>query len=320
MIPSPYAPPFPALPFALPLAAALALSACAGTGPVAAPPDPAVAERARAAGLLAEARAESAREAAVLALRAPRMAYPILVPSGLDPAAFRLDGATVDDDGEEVYYALRYRRPDGACFTITGGAEGRRRRGDGSGPWRRDGQPRDSATVEIRALHTSVVVRRSPDGVRSAPIEADGLGVTFSSSPRDDAGCRPVSLEEAAVLVGGLRLLDPADDLEGAYRPLDLGGVAGRREGEDSESLARMVFALPGSASEVAVETVRRTERRAVVLVTNRGTGGNAVRDEQIRAVFVHGDGGAWRLVSAGQRVRCRPGHGHEDWSPASCG
>jgi hypothetical protein len=257
------------------------------------------------------------------------MAYPILVPSGLDPSdsgAFRLDGATVDDDEEEVYYALRYRRADGACFAVSGSGEGERLR------LRRQDSPRDSATAVVRALHAPVVLYRArvdPAGggrsgwasgdITSGPIEADGLTVTLTSLADEDAGCRPVSLDEAAALVAGLRPLDPADDLDGAYRPLDLSGLTAPREGADSEELARLAFAPETGGGEVTVETVRRTERRAVVLVTRRGTGGDAVQDEQIRAVFIQGDEGVWRLVSAGRRVRCQPGRGHEDWSPEAC-
>lgn len=301
----------------------LTLAACGSTQQRPAPLDPAVAERARAAGLLAEeARAEAARESAALALRAPRMAYPILVPSDL--GAFMLDGATVEDDEEEVYYALRYRRPDGACFAVAGGDD-ERDMGGRLGA----GSP-DSVLVEIDALHAVAVVYRvhvSSDeegapmagDLVSRPIDADGLGVTFTSTSDEESGCRPVTLAEAAALVAGLRPLDPADDLDGAYRPLDLTRVQVQREGENSEALARLAFAPSGSAGEATVETVRRTERRAVVLVTSRGTDGDAVHDWQVRAVFVYGDWGPWRLVSAGERFRCQPSHGHEDWSPEPC-
>ena len=120
--------------------------------------------------------------------------------------------------------------------------------------------------------------------------------------------------------MAGLRPLDPAEDLDGAYRPIDLTQVQGDLTGESSEALARVAFAPTGRAGEATVETVRRTERRAVVLVTSRGTGGDAVQDEQVRAVFVYGDDGPWRLVSAGERFRCQPGRGHQDWSPEPCG
>ena len=313
--------PVPASLVPLVAAATLALSLAACAGPRHRPPpvDPAVAERARAAGLLAEAdRAEAAREAVALALRAPRMAYPVLVPSDL--GAFRLDGATVEDDDEAAYYALRYRRPDGACFAVTG-ADDEQAVVSPSG-----GGSLDSVAVEVRALHAVAVVYRlpprpeeagGPGDLVSRPIDAGGLGVTFSSPSGE--GCRPVALAEAVALVAGLRPLDPADDLDGAYRPLDLTRIQAQREGEDSEALARLAFAPPGSTGEVTVETVRRTERRAVVLVTTRQTGGDVVQDEQVRAVFVYGDEGPWRLVAAGERYRCQPGRGHEDWSPDPC-
>ena len=313
----------PLVPLFAAVALVLTLSACAGTRQRPASVDPAVAERARAAGLLAEAaRAEAAREAAALALRAPRMAYPILVPS--DVGLFRLDGATVEDDDEAVYYALRYRRPDGACFAVAGGDDERAAVG------RLAGGSMDSVAVEVRALHAVAVVYRvsasseeagalRPGDLVSPPIDADGLGVTFSSTSDEEAGCRPVTLAEAAALVAGLRPLDPADDLDGAYRPLDLTRAQVQREGENSEALARLAFVPSGSAGGATVETVRRTERRAVVLVTNRGTDGAAVRDRQVRAVFVYDGGGPWRLVSAGERFRCQPGRGHEDWSPEPC-
>lgn len=300
---------------------AFAFASCAGTPP--APMDPAVAERTRAAGLVTDAaREEAAREAAALARRAPRMAYPILVPS--DPGEFRLDGATVDDDGEAVYYALRYRRPDGACFTVAGGGDEMRRPPSGE---------RDSAAVEVRALHRPAFVFRVREGlggpaapgrragdVISGPIEADGLAVTFSSVLDEERDCRPITLEEAVGLVAGLRPLDPADDLPGAYRPIDVSELPGPTVGDDSEDLAVGLFAPAGSSGDVTVETVRRTNIRAVVLVTRRGSDAGDIQDEEIRAVFVHTDDGDWRLVSAGTRFRCRPGRGHPDWSPDPCG
>ena len=304
-------------------ALALLLEGCVTTGPVAPPADPAVAERARAAGLLAEARAEADRDAAALALSAPRMAYPILVPSDL--GEFRLDGATVDDDAEDVYYRLRYRRPDGVCFTVSGsgGGEGRR--------LSRLTAPHDTTSVVIRSLHVPVVVyqaRADQEGngsrwragdVTTGSIEADGLSVTLMSRSDGDGECRALSLAEAVTLVAGLRPLDPADDLDGAYRPLEVEAIE-QSEGVDSEALARAAFGSPARPGEVTVETVRRTDLRAVVLVTRRGTGGPEVRDEQTRAVYVRADEGSWRLVSAGQRTRCLPGRGHTDWSAAPCG
>lgn len=63
----------------------------------------------------------------------------------------------------------------------------------------------------------------------SLPIDADELGITFSSTSGE--GCRPITLAEAAALVAGLRPLDPADDLYGAYRPLDLTQIQAQRAG-----------------------------------------------------------------------------------------
>ncbi len=301
---------------------AFVLSGCASGGQVAAPIDPAVAERARAAGLLAdEARADADRDAAALAFRAPRMAYPILVPSDLGD--FRLDGATVDDDDDEVYYRLRYRRPDGACFAVSGsGGEGR--------PISGLAATHDTASVVVGAIHAPVVIYRArgdqPESSRweagdltTGSIEADGLSVRLTSLADGDDDCRAVSLDDARMLVAGLRPLDPDDDLDGAYRSLDI-EAEGQSQGTDSEMLARSAFAPTGSVGSVTVETVRRTEHRAVVLVTRRGVGEPPVRDEQTRAVYVRGDEEQWRLVSAGQRVRCEPGHGHQDWSAETCG
>ncbi len=152
----------------------------------------------------------------------------------------------------------------------------------------------------------------------SDPLDADGLEVTFFSRLEEATRCRPVSRAEAEALVAGLRPLNPADDLDGAYRPLPLTLVQDHREGDDSEALALHAFAPPAGEGTATVETVRRTERRAVILVTSRATGAT-VRDRQVRAVFVYGEVRAWRLVSAGERFRCQPGSGHQDWSPQPC-
>ena len=103
-----------------------------------------------------------------------------------------------------------------------------------------------------------------------------------------------------AAFAAGLRPLDPLDDavLRGAYEPVEsaMGGLAlDEGPAADPEAAAR-AFAWDGEAGAVRVETLRRTPRRAVVLVTRESLAGGAVREERLRIVYAsYAADGWWR-------------------------
>ena len=308
------------------LAALLATVLMAGVG--AAPdaraqrPDPA---RVRAAGL-------TAAQADTLAMAG----YPVLAPAL--PAGWAL--AALAAEPEPFAYRLAYRHTGGACFTLDGVADA-----FAEGPDAYPDSARAAPVAAVPFLPEPLVYWADeavdadapwdPMTLRSDVLEGDGIAYVLASAagtaPDDGPPCRRLGVDEAVALMAGLRYLDPADDPAlGPFAPLDLADAeqAPRADlaGPDPVALARAIVAPEGSAARVSVEALRRTDTRAVVLVTEEHvteegvTADAATRDRRTRAVLLLDPrANDWYLAAAGRQVRCRPGHGAADWSPDPC-
>ena len=237
-----------------------------------------------------------------------------------------------------VRYALDYRRSDGACFEVSGGNDG----------FGRPDLPLVSTEVRVDGLGgRSVRVYQAADvpGATSAQVwglgtvvsdfvDLDGAAALFLSDTQ--GGCRPVSLEEGAQIVSGLRLLasgpsrpplsqDPAvprspaevRDL-GPFAPADdvLGGL---NTASTPEIAARAVARrYEDDADRVTVDVLSESSYEAVALVTLLDLRDDSVRDERLRLTYTR-VGDAWELIQAGRQVRCQPGRGPGGWSDAAC-
>ncbi len=250
------------------------------------------------------------------------LGIPVLVPG--DAGAFELSRFEAETDGQFASYALGYRRPDGACFEISGTNEGL-----GGPDW-----PLVSTEVRIADLgRTTRVYQASDDsGATSAQVwgrstvvsdfvDLDGTGVLFLSDTQ--GGCRPVSLAEGADVVAGLQRLAsrpapagaaglgrfaPADDVLDDYNAASTPQAA-------ADALARR---YESEADRVEVQVLAETSYEATALVTALGLADDSVRDERLRLTYAP-YGPTWELVAAGRQTRCQPGRGHTDWSDALC-
>lgn len=307
--------------YSLPLVCVVALAACAppdtDVRPLAAVPDSAAATatadppRAEAAGL-------SADQAAAL----ERLGVPVYVPTL--PAGWTLAEATTatqESDGA-LYpeYMLRYQTPAGTCVSLEAASEGL------GSVFMED--PPDERDVATPGVPSDALARlgwsRAGGGaqgwtdarVASEWFGTDGLALRLET-PED---CAPVSPDEAAAFLAALRPLDPADDalLTGLVQMVDLDALP---SGPDPEALARAAFGPtePGEGREqTTVETLRRRDRLAVVLVTTTDQADDSVRDTRTRVTLAL-RGATWEIVSAGTQQRCQSGRGHAEWSAATC-
>ena len=269
------------------------------------------------------------------AARLQALGVPVVIPS--EPGDFAL--AVVEAERQDAWpragavrYALDYRRADGACFEISGG-----NRGFG-GP----DLPLVSTEVSVDGLGGRTVrVYQAADvpgatsaqvwGVRTVVsdfIDLDGGAALFLSDTQ--GGCRPVSLEEGAQIVAGLRLLSAdasppvipripvgRQDL-GAFAPADdvLNGLNTASTPEvAAQAIARR---YADDAGRVTVDVLSETSYEAVALVTLLDVRDDSVRDERLRLTYTR-VGEAWELVQAGRQVRCQPGRGPSDWTDAVC-
>ena len=307
-----------------PLVVPLFLAACAAPGAERPPSDAPPA--AQAPGLRADDRAARARAAGLDAAEAAALAAldaPAIVPAL--PGGWRLVGLDTTTVAEAGFtypaYTLAYRHTDGACATLEAASEG-------LGDVFVIAPPRERALAPPAGIATLGAVPLGwsetgdaaadwPDGrLTTEWFGADGTYLRLWSAAED--GCAMLGPDEAAALVASLRYLDPADDAApGAYLPLDLPFDPDAPPATDPEVAARRDFPL--DEGEQTAEVLRRTSRRAVVLLTRTNLMDDAVRDERLRAVYFRNPDGTWFLGLAGRQTRCQPGRGHTDWRGALC-
>lgn len=224
-------------------------------------------------------------------------------------------------------YTLDYRRLDGACFEVSGAPEGF------TGPdlplvsteVRLSGVPGAPAVRVYQAADDPLATSAQVWGlgtVVSEFIEVDGMTVLFLSDTA--GGCRPVTLDEGAALVAGLRLLAPGP-AEAPPPVPDLGEFARADDLLDnynagaSPEIAAEAIARRYDADQTEVEVLSRTENQAVVLLTAYELIDDSVRDERLQLVYVEDGYGTWTLVEAGRQVRCQTGRGQTDWGRELC-
>ena len=258
------------------------------------------------------------------------LGVPVVVPG--EPVGFTLASLETDRQGPTASYTLAYRRDDGACFTIFGGNDGF------GGPE----MPLVSTQVRVADLGRRVRVYQAADdpGATSAQVwglntvvsetmDLDGAAALFLSDTQ--GGCRPVSLEEGARIVSGLRLLSAPGGMAtgGRMGPASVGDLGpfapaddvldGAVRGTSPEAVADAVAArYGGDAGRVTVDVLAQESYEATALVTLLDLRDDSVRDERLRLTLTP-VGDEWRLVQAGRQVRCQPGRGHGDWSAAAC-
>ncbi len=253
------------------------------------------------------------------------LGVPVLVPAVLD--AFELAYFEAGRVGTGASYALGYRRSDGSCFEVSGGNDGF------GGPE----LPLVFTKAHIADLGQTVLVYRAADvpdatsaqvwGINTVVsdfIELDGAAALFLSDT--EGGCRPVSLDEGAQIVSGLRLLTSgtrgpaptrASDL-GAFAPADdvLRGLnSASAPGVAAQAIARR---YSDDAGRTTVDVLSESPYEAVALVTLLDLRDDSVRDERLRLTYTR-VGDTWDLVQAGRQVRCQPGRGHSNWSAVAC-
>ena len=305
----------PLLVFAL----AVASAACAqpqqdaATPPVPAPQET---DRAAAAGLTA-AQADTLRGYESGAV------VPTL-PEGWQLTAFADE--TIDEGGLLFpAYVISYRRTDGACFRLLAASEGL-----GDVLVMEPGHTGE-ATVPGVALYEPIPVGWTEPGDPDDGVAGDYLylasewagtdGLVFHIDSDTNEGCTPVSFDDARALLEGMRYLDPADDASAglwAFSAVDPeGDDPAPPHAADPEAAARAAYT--GDAATTRVESIQGGERRRVVLVTNEGVRDSAVRDERVRAAYIHGLDGWMPPYVVGRQWRCQAGHGHPDWGAEAC-
>ena len=269
------------------------------------------------------------------ATRLRALGVPVVIPS--EPGDFVL--AVVEAERQDagpragaVRYALDYRRADGACFEISGG-----NRGFGV-----PDLPLVSTEVTVDGLGGRTVrVYEAADvpgatsaqvwGVRTVVsdfIDLERGAALFLSDTQ--GGCRPVSLDEGARIVSGLRLLsaDPVpSDIPripqgtqnlGAFAPAD-DVLNGLNTASTPEVAAQAIARRYGDdAGRVTVDVLSESSYEAVALVSLLDVRDDSVRDERLRLTYTR-VGEAWELIQAGRQVRCQPGRGPSDWTDAAC-
>lgn len=309
------------------LAALALLSLTACMAPDAPAKVPAPAGEPSASADTTRSRADAAGLTEAQASELERLGVPVYVP--VLPPGWTLAEATSaapTSDGDVAYpeYTLRYRTPAGACLSIVAASEG-------LGDIFLDTTP-NGRDVAVRGVPTSATypVRlgwSAPgdgtegwDGgrVQTEWFGTDGLALNVGSD--GGGGCAMASPDDAEALLASLRPLDPADDalLLGPTLTADVGALP---NGPDPEALALAAYGPeePGEGRQAtAVETLRRRDAFAVVLVTTADQADDSVRDERTRVVLMR-RGAEWEIVSAGTQTRCQPGRGHAEWSGAVC-
>ena len=275
-----------------------------------------------------------------------------------DAGRFRLVDVRADRTagfgGASASYALHYRRDDGACFEISGTNEGL------GGP----AFPLVARPVRLPALpgRPTVALYQAADDPAASSAQDWGAGTVVSDDvavgdlaagggvvrfrSAAEAGCRALSLDEAAALFAGLRLLGAAPAPAPPARPgppapprppappaptdlSDLGAFADAptvrddpaiESGRTPEEAARgLAERYEGAARSVQVQIVQSVGGEATVLVSATGLADDSVEGERYRLAYRQGEGGIWFIEEAGVQVRCAPGRGHADWSAAPC-
>ena len=262
------------------------------------------------------------------------LGVPVLVPG--DVGAFSLAQFEASAGAASASYALVYRRPDGACFEVSGSNGG-----FGGPDW-----PLVETEARVASLGRTVRVFEAADDPAATSAQVWGVGTVVSENIALDgasalflsdtqSGCRPVSLQEGAALVADLRLLgagppttEPGPPAEvgeplepsafGAFAPApdlleDYNAASTPRVAADA--IARR---YDGAAERVLVEVVGQDDREATALVTAFGLPDDSIRDERLLLTYAL-FGGTWELADAGRQVRCWPGRGHAEWSPEAC-
>jgi hypothetical protein len=252
---------------------------------------------------------------------------PVYVPTL--PSGWASDGLTVETGAQNgiAYpsYALALRTSEGACLTLEAASEGI---GDvfvQEPPQTRDilapGVPTTGSVPLGWSEPGSTAEGWEEPRVSTEWFGIDGLSLMVRSESA--AGCPAASANDVETLVAVLRPLDPADEALqlGPFEWTDLDDRP-YMSGEDPEALA-LAAVGPSEAGEgnqeTVVETLRLRESHAVVLVTTTNLTDDSVRDERLRVVLQHGDSG-WVVLTVARQVRCQPGRGHTDWTPALCG
>jgi hypothetical protein len=239
------------------------------------------------------------------------------------------------DEGGLLFpsYTLSYRRTDGACFRLLTASDGLgdvlvmapSHMSEATAPgvalydpipvgWTEPGDPDDGWDGEYLASEWAgtdgLVFHIDSDNIDSNDIDSDNT-----------EGCAMISSDDARALLEGVRYLDPTDD---AYAGLWAFSAVDPEADDpapvhaaDPEAAARATYA--GDAATTRVESIQGGERRRVVLVTNEGLRDDAVRDERVRAAYVHAPDGWMPPYVVGRQVRCQAGHGHQEWGAEAC-
>lgn len=294
----------------------LALAACRGASVPAADAAQvdAARTRAQAAGLT------KAQAAEMESLGVP--VYVPNLPAGWTLAEMTSDAKVLGDlSFLRAEYTLRYTTPSGACLTLEAASVGQ-------GIVFPGGLPSDRA-VDVPGVPPSGPVRlgwsapgEGADGWAGGRVATEWFGIDNLTLRLDtDTGCPPPALDDAEALLASLRPLDAADDailigpLHTSPRMDD-----GPPPNDAPEDAARIAFSSTSSEGRQAttVETLRRRDAYAVMLVTTSYGAGDSVRETRTWAVLVL-DNAMWHVASDGRQWRCQPGRGHTDWGAELC-
>jgi hypothetical protein len=268
--------------------------------------------RAAASGLSAD------QLAALVALDVP--VYVPTLPSGW--RVERLDDTSVREGGTAYPgFLMRLRSASGACLDLDAASEGL---GDvfvQPPPRTRELTISGVATIGPVVLGWSRA-GDTAEGWETPHVSTEWFGMDgmWMKAAGGD-GCAAASADDTAALLATLRPLDPADDALslGVFRLPDLDTML--EPGPDPEALARQVGG-PTEAGEgrqrTVVETLRRRNRHAVVLVTTTDAADDSIRDVRTRVALMRGEEG-WVVASVGTQVRCQRGRGHQEWSAEAC-
>ena len=250
------------------------------------------------------------------------LGVPVYVPDLPGGWGFRdlTSAAPVYGGGAYPEYTLRYRTAGGACLVLDAASEG-------IGDVFVDDPPHERG-IGLTRVPTYGDVRVgwsrpgetaegwTPGTVQTEWFGTDGLALSVRTED-DCAPATPATPADVVAFLASLRPLDPADDaiLLGPVHFAE--AIPADEPARTPESAVRAVIGSPEAGGE-AVETLRRRDRFAVVLVTRRGLADDSVRDERTRYVVARG-GDGWQVVSAGAQRRCQAGRGAQTWSPELC-